>query len=129
MGWFLVCVLCIIIIKLIIDDVISSKKAAEGKKIIEKEREKTVDLYYNSSKYFKEGYVTRQNITNDFFLSSNYSSYTISDRYTDTEILYCRFANTANCVNCSRRYEHYIDGLYYYGVSSNCKKTIETDKD
>ena len=45
MGWFLVCVLCIIIIKLIIDDVISSKKAAEGKKIIEKEREKTVDLY------------------------------------------------------------------------------------
>lgn len=74
------------------------------------------DKYFNTMKYFDQGYSTRPMITGDYFASS-YETYTFS-----SSNRYCKYANTSNCANCLRRQEHKIDNLFYYGVSYNCKE-------
>lgn len=33
---------------------------------------------------------------------------------------YCKYANSPNCMNCSRRKEIFLNDKYYYGESDNC---------
>ncbi len=75
--------------------------------------------YFNTAEYFKEGSITRPPITNDYF-------YREFD-FRAINYFYCRYANTSNCMNCSRRKEHKIYDQYYYGVSDNCKEYNYSD--
>lgn len=60
--------------------------------------------------YFAEGHEVRPPVTGDYFKYS-YGA----ERWT------CQYNNTSICANCSRREEHKINDLYYYGSSySRC---------
>lgn len=75
--------------------------------------------HYNIQSYFKEGSTERPAVTGDHF------DYDYDIRAVD--YYYCRYSNTATCMNCSRRREHKIDNKYYYGVSDACKKYNSSD--
>lgn len=76
------------------------------------------DRYYNSNRFFRDGYKNRPVITGDHFCSSNGQTYDIDS----SMYRYCKYANTAICANCTRRKEKTIHGEYFYGVSSECKE-------
>ena len=126
MGWFIFVIIVAAVIIWILKDIKETRINNERQ---QEENNRIENIYYNSNNYFQEGYKQRQPVTGDYFLSSNFSSYNIEDSYEDTKFLFCRYANTANCVNCSRRKEHCINNLYYYGVSYNCKETTTYYKD
>lgn len=77
------------------------------------------DKYFNKNKYFEDGTSQRPPVTGDYFCQK-YDIYA-------TNYYYCQYANTSNCLNCSRRTEHKINDKYYYGVSDNCKEFNDSD--
>lgn len=80
-----------------------------------KEDEKKEDEVYRSTcwnGYFNQVYATRPMVTGDYYKWSPEN-----DKYSRN---YCKYANSSNCANCSRRREQQKDGLYYYGASSDC---------
>ena len=113
-GIPLLIVFCLLVKKLI--DKLDAKYSTE--------ENSCVDRYFNLGEHFEQGYSSRPVVTGDYF-SSSYQTYTFTSTYR-----YCKYANTSNCANCSRRAEHKsIDNQFYYGVSYNCKEYNDTYDD